>query len=216
MEYFGWRCVYDKGYCWSFYNIDFLLNSEMFFSSIKKKKGKRNYIGKEFMNALVFVYMVSIISLTLVPNFGVLEKRTVSEVFEGIRWIPFYDIYKDIARNGIKTIGKFFIGNMVGNIFLLTPFIVYLSCYNRKIRNTGNVIIISFFMSLTIEIIQLLENIFLGTLRSVDATDLILNTISGLIGYGIFKIFYKAKILRYVNAKEVINIRKDRSRFIRE
>lgn len=168
---------------------------------IRRKKGKVNYIGKEIMTALFVVYIIFVISITLVPVIGINEGYSFSEAFGRISWIPFYDMYADVARAGIGTIGKYFIVNLAGNTLLLGPIIAYLCCYNKNIRSVKNIIIVTFLISLSIESIQLISNMLIGAGRAVDTTDLVLNTISGLIGYGIFKILYKTKIAKMVKVK---------------
>ncbi|WP_195618267.1 VanZ family protein [Clostridium paraputrificum] len=167
---------------------------------VNRKKGKKNYIGKEIMNALLFIYIVILISSTIIPTFVHVKERSLTEEFNNIVWIPLSDYISTIINGEIPSI-KFFLRAIIGNIFLLTPLIAYLCCYNKKLRSIQKVLLISFLISLSIESIQFVENIYLGTLRTVNSSDLLLNTIGGLIGYGLFKVIYKTKLRKIIRAK---------------
>lgn len=57
----------------------------------------------------------------------------------------------------------------------------------KKNINLIKVIVSTFLFSLSIELTQLIMTIFLLRHRSFDVTDLITNTIGGIIGYLIYK-----------------------------
>lgn len=177
---------------------------------IRKRKGKKILIGKEIMTNLFALYIIGLVGVTLFPieimfGEGIAElKSTVSlDQRLGINLIPFKDYINGFISLQENNIGYFFyLRSLLGNLLLLMPFIGYLSMYKKEIRSIKNVIIISFLTSLSIEVLQLIENItYLSSFpgRSVDIDDLILNTIGGLLGYYIFKIIYKTKLRTYLN-----------------
>lgn len=86
-----------------------------------------------------------------------------------INWIPF----RDFSASNIL--------GMVLNIVMFLPFGAFLTIYFRKFQTLLPTAIASFGMSLAIELLQLF------TFRTTDVDDLIMNTIGGIVGYGIGK-----------------------------
>ncbi len=70
------------------------------------------------------------------------------------------------------------------NILMLVPFGFLIPLIRKRKTMIYHVIISSFFLSFIIESLQMLDSN-----RSSDVTDLITNTIGGLVGFFIFKIF---------------------------
>ena len=104
-----------------------------------------------------------------------------------------YIYFIDYFKGGIffRTI----IRNVVGNLVLLIPFVLYICAISEKVRNLKSSTIIAFLISLSIELIQLFMNILgLSGIRAVHVEDLILNTLGGVIAWCIFKLMYKGKI----------------------
>ena len=88
---------------------------------------------------------------------------------------------------------EFVIQNLLGNIILFIPLGILLPLLYRGIKSGTAISVIAFLGSLLIEACQLILN------RGVfDVDDLILNTLGGLIGYGILVIvkrYQKSKVL---------------------
>ena len=82
--------------------------------------------------------------------------------------------FKEILRYEFGSAG--FYKQVVGNILLFIPLGYFITSY-CKLKGLGSITIISFFCSLTIEIVQN----FIG--RSFDVDDIILNTVGGIIGF---------------------------------
>lgn len=87
------------------------------------------------------------------------------------------------------------IENLVGNIIGFGPFGFLFPLLIKNFRNFKVIILLTFCLSLTYEILQLLFD-----LGSFDVDDLILNTTSGFLGYLLFKLtrlflIFKKKIL---------------------
>jgi glycopeptide antibiotics resistance protein len=76
--------------------------------------------------------------------------------------------------------------NIIGNLILLIPFAFLLS-WIYGIRKVRTIVVYSLGFSLIIEILQ-----YASTTRIFDIDDIILNTLSGLLGYICFRIFSKA------------------------
>lgn len=78
-----------------------------------------------------------------------------------------------------------FIRNIYGNILAFMPMGFFVPLLLRKTRNFIKVVIISFFTSLLVEIIQ-----YEFAVGSFDVDDIILNTLGGFLGYLCYKIIY--------------------------
>ena len=82
--------------------------------------------------------------------------------------------FKEILRYDFGT--QAFYKQVIGNILLFIPLGYFITSY-CKLKGLGSITVISFFCSLTIEIVQN----FIG--RSFDVDDIILNTVGGIIGF---------------------------------
>jgi glycopeptide antibiotics resistance protein len=95
-----------------------------------------------------------------------------------ILWVPFVSLWK-ILKNSVSCFLYLFLGNLVWFV----PFGILLPTLTKARLGT---IFYCFLLSLLIETLQYV----FGTGVS-EVEDLILNTLGGAIGYGIFKIFEK-------------------------
>lgn len=173
---------------------------------ISKKNGKKIFLGKEIMVNLFAIYIIMLIAVTLFPIEIILDKEILEEANNTflnnrfkVNLIPFNDYYLTFKNMGMNTFSYYFFRGLIGNVILLVPFIGYLCMYIKKIRSIKNVIIVSVLISLSIELLQLIQNITFisGGMRIVTIDDLILNTIGGVIGYYLFNIIYKTKLKTY-------------------
>lgn len=172
----------------------------------RKKRGKPLLLGKEVINNLFYIYLLLLIYITLIPiniYFGdksqFINNTSLTRRL-GINLIPFYDYYSSVKAFGIETINIYFIRSIIGNILLLIPFTLYLCSYVSKIRTIKNTLVVSFIISLSIELLQLVENYLnKSPYRTVNVDDLILNTLGGILGYFTFKVLYKTKLKAILN-----------------
>jgi glycopeptide antibiotics resistance protein len=86
------------------------------------------------------------------------------------------------------------------NIIMLIPFGMYLPFINKRFNSVKSVAKLGFLLSLSIEVIQLLIRISLGSARSTDINDLIANTLGSVLGYFLIKIVLKSRF-----AKNMLN-----------
>lgn len=158
----------------------------------KRKNGIEFNIGDEIFTNLFVVYLFLLIGITILPIYigGLPHLQELSFIDRcNIHFVPFIDYFK----GGIyfRTI----IRNIIGNLLLLVPFILYLCAKYEKIRNLKSSAKTALLISLSIEITQLAMNILaLADMRAVHVEDLILNTVGGIVAWYIFKILYKGKI----------------------
>ncbi|WP_343101734.1 VanZ family protein [Romboutsia sp. MSSM.1001216sp_RTP31141st1_G3_RTP31141_220114] len=159
----------------------------------RKKKGIKFNIGDEILTNLFVIYLFYLIGITILPiNTGetlpYLQELSFIERCN-INIVPFIDYFK-----GANYLGSI-IRNIVGNLILLMPFILYICAKSEKSRDLKSATKITFLISLSIELTQLVMNIFgLTYTRVVHVEDLILNTLGGIIAWGIFKLMYRGKI----------------------
>lgn len=168
------------------------------FTIIKKRKiGIDFNIVDEIFTNLFVIYLFVLIGITILPIYvdgmPYLEELSFIERCR-VNLVPFIHYFK----NGIFSIS--IIRNIVGNLLLLLPFILYLCVKYEKMRNLKSSAIIALVISLSIELTQLVTNVLcISYGRAVDVEDLILNTIGGIIGWYIFKLIYKGKIKNIVD-----------------
>lgn len=97
-------------------------------------------------------------------------------------------LFQEIGRYygiGIR-FGKWrlFIWNVIGNIAVFIPFGIFLPTLFSRCKNICLTVILTFHMTLTVELIQLVTQV-----GSFDVDDILLNTIGGLCGYIIWFLF---------------------------
>lgn len=81
--------------------------------------------------------------------------------------------------------GRIDIGEIINNIVVFIPVGVYI-CMLKKDWFILKQISVGFFISLCIEVLQ-----FILAIEAIDITDLIGNTLGGIIGIGVFYLFSK-------------------------
>lgn len=151
------------------------------------KYKKRNKIN-DLVLILFGIYIIKVLSLVFFPILitkGVNVNPTV--------WLNPIDSIKYIIKsNTLYGI----IYNIGGNLLLLMPLPVFLVYFFKdKVDSLKRILIICFFVSLSIECIQYLESIIIPSVgRFFEANDMILNTIGAGFGYIIYD-KYLRKIL---------------------
>lgn len=168
------------------------------FTIIKKRKIVIDFnIVDEIFTNLFVIYLFVLIGITILPIYvdgmPYLEELSFIERCR-INLIAFIHYFK----NGIFSIS--IIRNIVGNLLLLLPFILYLCVKYEKMRNLKSSATMALLISFSIELTQLVMNILcISNGRAIDIDDLILNTIGGIIGFYIFKVMYKGKMKNIVD-----------------
>jgi glycopeptide antibiotics resistance protein len=98
-------------------------------------------------------------------------------------FIPFKTIHFYLFLANVNL--KIRIENLVGNVIGFAPFGFICPLIFKKSRNLKVVLVATFSLSLTYEVLQLLFQF-----GSFDVDDLILNTLGGILGYIPFKFFH--------------------------
>lgn len=96
--------------------------------------------------------------------------------------VPFREIRRYVRYP--KVLGAYaVITNLAGNIIGFLPFGAILPVLNRKMRSFWKILLLSFEFSAVVEVTQLIWKV-----GCFDVDDIILNTVGGMIGYGVFLI----------------------------
>ena len=150
-----------------------------------QEKVKRELIFKKiFIHSVLIIYISFVCSITIFP------------ILLGFKTdIPFNGLINlnplSIFSNGFNFI---VLVNVIGNFLLFFPLPILLWLNgNFKFCKLKPTIIIVFICSLSIEIIQYIENFFQinAASRVSDITDLILNVGGAILGYFVLKIYLK-------------------------
>lgn len=161
---------------------------------------KRNQSGQWFRRGLTLAfvcYLAMLIRLIIfkypVPMLrGIIDEWDIDMVKRGVysaNLIPFKTIkmyiryYHDI--NGFD--------NLFGNILAFMPFGVFLPAIFTKMRHVGFILLHSFWLSLFIELFQLLSHF-----GEFDVDDILLNCFGALLGYCVYEFF---RLLVFVKNK---------------
>ena len=164
----------------------------------KKYKIKINLFSEILVNLFV-LYLFILLGIRILPiHIGSclpwIEQLSFAEQCN-LNLLPFVDFFK----YNIHEISSIKI--LLGNFLLLIPLILYLCATEAFIRNLKSCTIISFLISLSIELTQLITNILnISDYRIVDVNDLILNTLGGALGFYIFEMIYKGKLKEYIDS----------------
>ena len=101
-------------------------------------------------------------------------------------------LFQEIGRYygvGVRTGSwRLFWLNVVGNVCVFVPFGVFLPMLFKKCQKFIPVLLLSFELSLVIEIVQLVTRV-----GSFDVDDLLLNTIGGILGYITYRILNRKR-----------------------
>lgn len=165
---------------------------------IKKDRTKINLFSEILVNLFV-LYLFFILGIRILPIYigdrlSWPEQLSFAEQCN-LNLLPFVDFfnYNIYKISSIKI--------LLGNFLLLIPLILYLCTTEVCIRNLKSCTIISFLVSILIELTQLITNILnISDYRIVDVNDLILNTLGGALGFYIFDEIYKGKLKEYIDS----------------
>ncbi len=136
--------------------------------------------AKGFCLLLFLLYLVYLAYLLfLSPGFG----RTASVVRE-YNLIPFKTINNYIKYRAIVNTRTLVI-NIIGNIVAFLPMGFFIPVFFKSKRSFGEVLFLSSLISLIVEFIQ-----YRFVVGSFDVDDIILNSLGGVFGYGLFLIVY--------------------------
>ncbi|PYZ93428.1 hypothetical protein CR194_09640 [Salipaludibacillus keqinensis] len=143
------------------------------FDQIRNRKKERS-LFKRFVFYSFIYYMIHVIKLTLFPI--MFTPYTVS-----VQLVPFYFIIDSFNSGYLPRA-------YLENLILLLPLGLYLPLLYQRLRNLKCTIFVAFFTSSSIEIIQLITGLTIGSHRVFNVDDIMLNTSGAIVGYYIFNI----------------------------
>lgn len=152
--------------------IDFIFLALLYILIFYKKwkiKGK----SKLFINTLMYLYITLVLYVTLMPIIVSLP-FIFNHPYNAINLIPFIDYF--LGRGDA-------IRQILLNVIMMMPFGFLLPIIKKQ--TILSCLFWTFLFSLGIELLQPLIDGF----RSADVTDLITNTLGGLLGYVIYLLF---------------------------
>jgi glycopeptide antibiotics resistance protein len=178
---------------------------------IKNKKQKQVFWLREVIVFLLVIYICLVVSVTLFPIPIGFHYHT-ENIYRSINVIPLVSIIKSISQIGIAYSGdaQFMIGlierNVGGNILLLIPLGFLAPLIWNKYKRYKNIMLLGFVISVSIELLQLVETLSGGWGRITDIDDVICNALGVSVGYLIYKFIFKIidhfqiKILQELNS----------------
>ncbi|RWS45289.1 VanZ family protein [Bacillus mycoides] len=160
-------------------------------------KNKKHVIWwEEIISFLFVVYICMVVAVTLFPLPIGFPSR-IENLNRSVNIMPLASVIKDINQIGSAYDGDvlFMLGliirNVGGNILLLMPLGFLAPIIWVKYKKIKNIILLGFAISVSIELLQLIESLFSGVGRITDIDDVICNVLGSIFGYFIYKIFLK-------------------------
>lgn len=145
--------------------------------------------GKWLVLVIYLLVLTKFILFKHVPSLNLSQMTNKSQL--ALRWesanlIPFQSIRLFLAPSNLTPAIR--IQNLAGNVLLFVPLGLLLPLWFRRCRRLLYVTGAAAVLSLFYEVVQLLFGF-----GSFDVDDLLLNTMGGMIGYGLFFLFKKRR-----------------------
>ena len=128
-----------------------------------------------FIRTIMYIYIAFVFYFTLMPVITSLL-FVFDHPYVPMNLVPFIDV---LEKRGdyLRQIGL--------NVMMTIPFGFLVPLASNKKVTFPKVIIYTFILSLSIELIQP----FINAIRSSDITDIITNILGGIVGYGLYMLF---------------------------
>lgn len=164
-------------------NLDVLLQV-----IVGEQKMNSELLKKKFMKMIFSIYIALVISIVYFP-FPIAWGEYIKYKNPNIHIILRESTIAMYKKDGLDVV----IENIGGNLLLLAPMIFFLCYYLKQIHfNMKRVLLISLLVSLFIECSQVTLSVIIPNYaRTFDTMDLLCNSISGLIGYGLYLLYRK-------------------------
>ncbi|MCZ0702433.1 glycopeptide antibiotics resistance protein [Natronobacillus azotifigens] len=157
----------------------FLLYATLFlilyviYDLFRYRKEERSLLQRFLFYSFVF-YMINVIRLTLFPIMFMPTSFSV-------QFVPFFFMMESLDSGYIAR-------TYLENFILLLPLGFYLPLLFQRFRKLKFTIFAAFILTTSIETIQLLMRLTIGSLRTFNVDDIILNTSGAILGYFLYKI----------------------------
>nr|WP_231607245.1 VanZ family protein [Fictibacillus sp. 18YEL24] len=159
-----------------------------------KNKKKPTILLNEMTKLLFVIYCLMVVSVTLFP-FPIGFPVEYENLSAYLNLTPLVSILKQVSLIGTAYDGDilFMIGliirNVGGNILLFVPLGFLVPLIWKSVIHFNHIFLLAIGISVTIELLQLLESIFGGWGRVTDIDDVICNVAGAILGYYINKWF---------------------------
>jgi glycopeptide antibiotics resistance protein len=164
---------------------------------------------KEIIKFLFVIYISLVFSVTLFP-IPLGFHYAYENLFRSTNVIPLANIIKNISQIGTAYDGDVFmisliVRNVGGNILLLMPLGFLAPILWNKAKGLKTVTFLGLAVSITIELLQLLESFGGGWGRVTDIDDVICNVVGAIIGYLFYVLIiktgdkYKIRLINNLN-----------------
>jgi glycopeptide antibiotics resistance protein len=162
----------------------------------------KNKAQRTFIHLLLIVQILVVIKLVLLKDPGNLRshfKENYSlqalkkNIYQG-NYIPFYSM--NYYFNGTDT-QRYTKENLAGNVLLFFPFGILLPLLFRRVNGFQKILLISFIVSMTLELIQLF-----AMLGNFDIDDIILNMLGASLGFGTYILIKELKKREWTHISE--------------
>ena len=130
------------------------------------------------------VFLYGVMGLYLLILFFLLFGKRDMGSFRSVNWIPFHEISAYLFGTD-AAVRAFGLGNILGNVLIFMPLGFYLSLLHPK----GTVLFHTALVMAFSAAAELLQYLFMVGASDID--DVILNTLGGLIGAGVFVLFQR-------------------------
>ena len=134
---------------------------------------------------ILFLYTIFALWLLFVRDRGT-SGLTVAEHFSRYsNLMPLSTVIHDIKEIAMGNNVGHYIRNFFGNTMLIFPFGLFLPVVTNRYKSAKRIFILLVLIIITVELTQLFLRV-----GSVDTDDLIINVTGGMLGYGIYKLFF--------------------------
>lgn len=149
--------------------------------------GSKQTKAKKLKTVGILLFIIYIVFLLYFLFFAESMGRTINNRVYSYNLVLFKEIKRFLRyRRELGMMAVF--NNIFGNIICFIPFGCMLPILSSKVRKLSLVTLVSFELSLVIEVTQLIFKV-----GSFDVDDLLLNTIGGFLGF----LLYSQSIKRY-------------------
>jgi glycopeptide antibiotics resistance protein len=140
---------------------------------------------RRLLIAIFLVYLGIVAALTVIPTHALRVRRIRSD---HVNIIPLSYSFRCFLQdpNQHPRIVLFCLRNTIGNLLLFIPLGILLPLVSDRFRSLARMLPAALCLSVTIETIQFLSQ-FVGSPRSVDIDDVLLNTLGACLGFLIYR-----------------------------
>ncbi|MBC6309615.1 VanZ family protein [Listeria sp. FSL L7-1582] len=153
---------------------------------------KKEPIEKIVFKSCMFMYVTGVVGYTMFPimtnSMLIEDTRILRDGATGINIIPFATVWDIYIYSGDLDVSQA-IFQVVANMIMFIPLgCLYPLCSMYKV-SWKRMFLLALTLSMSIELLQLLQNIlYQAAFKYVDIDDLIWNVSGGMIGYALFRI----------------------------